>query len=290
MTENVETTCANCGFAAARSYCPECGQATRSPRVPLRELAVELFSSLFSLDSRVFKSLPKLFFRPGHLTRDFLAGHRASQVPPLRMYLLVSLVFFLFFQHPAPNASRTEVWVDDVQVGETSSSGTFKSGIQILSFKSPWQRKHLRPLVADKIEQLRQMDPQVLLDAVFERVEDAIPAALFLFLPLLAGAIKILFWRRGGLYFDHLIFALHFQTFLFLALTSAYLFRMTPYFVYAMAAVLVVAPVYLAMALRTVWRQKWRWIVPKTAVLFFAYLFLAAVVYAHVVTYAAVTI
>lgn len=277
--------CVNCGADAPQRYCPDCGQATRSPRAPLRELTGELFSSVFSLDSRAFKSLPTLLFRPGRLTRDFLLGHRASQVPPLRMYLLVSLVFFLFFQHPAPDVNeKTAVWVDDVQVSGPTS-GKAGSRIELLRFKGSWARKFIRPLFATQVDKLIQMDPQVLVNSVFAAVERAIPAGLFLFLPLLAGVMKILFWRRRGLYFDHLIFALHFQTFFFLALTTAYLFRLTPYFTHVIVAALVLTPFYLGLALRTMWEEKWYWILVKTTVLFFAYIYLGAMVYVSVMVY-----
>lgn len=201
------------------------------------------------------------------------------------MYLLVSLVFFLFFRHPAPDASKTEVWVDDIQVGEAVSADGVQSHIELLRIKSPWLRKIVRPWLAPQVDKLSRMDPQLLINSVFGAVERAIPAALFLFLPLLAGAMKILFWRLKGLYFDHLIFALHFQTFFFLTLTTAYLFRGTPFFMYVMIAALAATPFYLGVALRTMWEQGWFWIAVKTMVLVLAYIYLGGLVYACVVSY-----
>ena len=37
---------------------------------------------------------------PGHLTREFLAGRRARYLPPVRLYLVLSVVFFLVATPP----------------------------------------------------------------------------------------------------------------------------------------------------------------------------------------------
>ena len=36
-----------------------------------------------------------MFFRPGELTREYLQGRKRRYVLPLRLYLSISLVFFL---------------------------------------------------------------------------------------------------------------------------------------------------------------------------------------------------
>ena len=55
---------------------------------------VEAFESFFHFDGRLFQTVPKLAIRPGRLTRDYLDGKRAYQIPPLRMFLIVILVLF----------------------------------------------------------------------------------------------------------------------------------------------------------------------------------------------------
>ena len=47
-------------------------------------------------DSRLWRTLAALLLRPGYLTREFLAGRRARYLPPVRLYLVISLVFFLW--------------------------------------------------------------------------------------------------------------------------------------------------------------------------------------------------
>ncbi len=59
------------------------------------ELVSDAFGDLFELDSRLWQTMIPLMARPGRLTHDYLQGRRARFMPPFRMYLVLSLLFFL---------------------------------------------------------------------------------------------------------------------------------------------------------------------------------------------------
>ena len=61
---------------------------------PLRGLLTDALGDLFSFDNRLFRTLRPLLVRPGHLTNEYLAARRAPYVPPFRLYLIVSVVYF----------------------------------------------------------------------------------------------------------------------------------------------------------------------------------------------------
>jgi hypothetical protein len=88
-------TCLNCGAHLRGQYCGNCGQRARSRLISLWELVREAFGDLFELDSRLWRTLVPLVIRPGRLTHDYLQGRRARYMPPFRMYLVLSLLFFL---------------------------------------------------------------------------------------------------------------------------------------------------------------------------------------------------
>ncbi|AYA38153.1 DUF3667 domain-containing protein [Hymenobacter oligotrophus] len=93
-------TCANCGydFVAAggpNSFCPSCGQENHDLNISFGHLVEETLEGLFHFDSKFFRTLGLLLFRPGRLTRKFNLGHRVAYVPPIRLYVFVSFVFFL---------------------------------------------------------------------------------------------------------------------------------------------------------------------------------------------------
>ena len=87
--------CLNCGAHLRGQYCGSCGQRARSRLISLWELISDAFGDLFELDSRLWQTLVPLMIRPGLLTHDYLQGRRARYMPPFRMYLVLSLLFFL---------------------------------------------------------------------------------------------------------------------------------------------------------------------------------------------------
>ena len=48
----------------------------------------------FEADSRLWATLRALFTRPGHLSAEFSLNRRASYLPPFRLYLFSSIIFF----------------------------------------------------------------------------------------------------------------------------------------------------------------------------------------------------
>jgi hypothetical protein len=87
--------CLNCGAHLRGQYCWQCGQRARNRLISLWELLREAFGDLLELDSRLWKTVVPLLARPGLLTHDYLQGRRARYMPPFRMYLVLSLLFFL---------------------------------------------------------------------------------------------------------------------------------------------------------------------------------------------------
>ena len=87
--------CLNCGTRLKGQYCGNCGQRSRSRLISLWELIADAFGDLFEIDSRLWQTLIPLTIRPGRLTHDYLQGRRARYMPPFRMYLVLSLLFFV---------------------------------------------------------------------------------------------------------------------------------------------------------------------------------------------------
>ncbi|MEH6810243.1 MAG: DUF3667 domain-containing protein [Hyphomonas oceanitis] len=87
--------CENCGAVVPDRFCSACGQLASSFHRPLWQLVSESIADMFALDGRLLRSLPLLMFRPGRMTRNYLDGKRARYVPPFRMFLLASVIFFL---------------------------------------------------------------------------------------------------------------------------------------------------------------------------------------------------
>src|SRR3954471_20435869 len=89
------TPCRNCGVPLQGQYCHACGQKAAHLDVSLRELVQEAIHEFAHLDdSKIVQTLKLLLFKPGELTAEFLRGRRSRYVPPIRLYLVCSLLFF----------------------------------------------------------------------------------------------------------------------------------------------------------------------------------------------------
>lgn len=86
--------CPNCQEELHGPWCYQCGQNQRHINRFFLSLLGESFEEVFALDSRVVKTIFSILFRPGFLTTEYFAGRRARYVPPLRLYLIASVLFF----------------------------------------------------------------------------------------------------------------------------------------------------------------------------------------------------
>jgi hypothetical protein len=87
--------CRNCDTAVEDQFCPACGQKDIDLERPFFELFSEAFREAVDLDGRAWRTVKTLFLRPGRLTEAFLAGKRRSYTSPLRLYLFISVSFFI---------------------------------------------------------------------------------------------------------------------------------------------------------------------------------------------------
>lgn len=87
--------CLNCGAELTGRFCAACGQRDDRHVHSLGHFLGEAFEGLTHADSRLWRTLWPLLARPGFLTREFFGGRRQRYLPPFRLYIVVSLLFFL---------------------------------------------------------------------------------------------------------------------------------------------------------------------------------------------------
>lgn len=87
--------CISCGTAIAGPYCAGCGQLNDDMRRSTVVLAKDFVQDTFSFDGRMWRTLGLLAASPGTVPSNYSHGKRSRYTPPVRLFLVVSFLFFL---------------------------------------------------------------------------------------------------------------------------------------------------------------------------------------------------
>lgn len=90
-----DKTCLNCGHEVPDRFCGHCGQENVDTKESFGHLAGHFFQDITHYDSKLLLTLKYLFFYPGKVTKEYIAGKRQMFVNPIRLYVFTSFVFFL---------------------------------------------------------------------------------------------------------------------------------------------------------------------------------------------------
>jgi hypothetical protein len=235
LPEYREEECPNCGASFSGNYCPSCGQK----RIDAHDLTVRHFlghlvHEITHLDSnKIFRTVQGLIAKPGLLTKEYLSGRKGRYINPIRIYLTVSAIYFLFAWGALLNAGG----------GGTAEMQSRPFFIHLAA------KKNVEPSVlAVKVQEKAGKYSAIL------RFASVLLSGLFL---------MALFWRMGKFYVEHLIFSLHFYAFDFLLKCVVAAFYLTSDFTGHLTYLVIrgsyyaFAFLYLLFAIRRVYAQAW---------------------------------
>ena len=249
--------CANCSAVLQGPYCHQCGQLAEDFHRSLSHLVVEGLESLFHFDGRLWRTIPLLIRNPGQLTRDYLEGRRAYQIPPLRMFLVVLLLVF-FCGGLGRHDDKTRLVVVDpkdrtaqgIKMGDKAGSPNWREEVRssIAGKASPGAGKATATWFVERV--IKAADNPEQFAMVMEMWAHRLAV---LMLPIGALLLSGLFvFQRRFFVFDHLIFTMHSLSFQGLLISL--------YFVIALASsgiaslLWLAAPVHLFVHMRGVYR------------------------------------
>ncbi len=240
-------TCLDCGAPVTGKHCEQCGQSSGVHVLSMREVAGDVTHSLLHLDSRVWRTLRLLVLKPGELTREFIAGRHQRYLPPFRLYLAISILFFalssllpgfslvrtgsggneviapIVIEGRDKAAARTQSALEELPAElrqELAAAGVDAKSIQKAAAGSEPCTPGLPPIFGvDWNDSLRSACLKIRADggtALAERFAATAPKLMFLFLPLMAAVALLFYWRPRRLYAEHLVLFLHNHAFTFL--------------------------------------------------------------------------
>ena len=254
------------------------------------ELAHEVLEGLTHFDSRLWRSLAALWFRPGRLTQEFVLGRRVAFLPPFRLYLIISVVFFLLAASSDASLQLISLENDGGQTRvETSHSlreEDCKDFDWFQNINPAWHERLQRGCLGatrDAGHNWRHVAVGLL------------PKAMFVFVPLIALLHMLMYWRPRHPYAEHLVFFMHLHAFFFSVATMMMLLSILGRAVPALRWVAVVLDpplqlsllVYTVMALKRVFARGWPLTVVKGLALLFGYSILLSIIMTLVFLYAA---
>ncbi|HUQ89886.1 MAG TPA: DUF3667 domain-containing protein [Vicinamibacterales bacterium] len=214
LTNSPAGHCLNCNAALNGTFCAACGQRAVRADPTVSELAGDAWHELSGYDGRIAATFRALL-HPGKLTLEYLQGRRARYLSPVRLYLTVSVIYFLVAAAAPQVAARTAGDVTGPGALRIGVTGTRNGTAIVTEADRAEMQKQLvdanwliRPLLKSLLE-----DP----DGFRARMFTIMPRVFFAMLPVFA-AIVALFYRHRR-FPAVLVYALHIHAFAFLIFT-----------------------------------------------------------------------
>jgi hypothetical protein len=269
--------CANCDAPIAGPYCASCGQETRVGLPTARAFLRDAAGRYVALDGRLWRTLVALFFRPGFLTLEYLAGRRRRYIRPARLFLVLSLLLFALLRVTAPDPYVVEV--AETQSGTTRTlSQELAVDTDLLNPLEGIDSKWTAPLKA-RIAAFNRLTIGDKLERMSAGLFRYAPYAMVALLPVFAAMLQLAYVSgaprhpaRPRQYAAHLVFGAHSHAFLFLCAALAAALPLAP----LRAALLAWSVAYLLLALKRVYGGSWPGIVLRASMLGTVYAVLIA--------------
>lgn len=212
--------CPNCGAEVHDKFCAACGQPAHLHRT-LGHMIEEFLHGILHFDTRAWRTLPLLVFRPGTLTREYIHGKRARYISPLAMFLLIVFTMFAVFAFAGGAAVGTGNAVDinlgpartevvDPSTGEKHAYEVNRDGDIYAQIREAYERGEMNVNTGwdflDKKIKHKLENPEL----AFYKIQNAAYKFAFLLVPISLPLVWLLFfWKRGLTLFDHTVYILY---------------------------------------------------------------------------------
>lgn len=249
-----DKTCLNCRHVVEQRYCPHCGQENAHTRHTFHHLFVHFFEDLTHYENAFWKTIKNLLFKPAALTKEYLSGKRLSYLAPVRLYIFISFVTFLFISLFTTSDSDKKVFDDLANKEKLDSIENIISQSNTISKKqldaakialNELKKKKNNDIFVgytslkvldsarkyNKTEKISDFEYYISKKAIaisskysteeiFEKFTESfkhnLPKVLFIYMPLFAFFLWLFHSKKKYYYFDHGIFTLHYFSFLLL--------------------------------------------------------------------------
>jgi hypothetical protein len=248
--------CRNCGAHAPGKFCGECGQETKLHPPSAWEFVHEFITHYIALEGKLWRTLGNLFFKPGKLTLEYLAGRKRRYVLPLRLYLTFSIIaLFLIGALVDVKGPSAEDLAKEFEGKKYSvnfiSLGPVRAGINDGKFVC----ENMPAWACERLRKRYDRDTRGLAEQISQvagRFTGKWGVAMFILLPLFALWLKLVYFKRNMHYGEHVVFTLHLH-----ALWFAMLIALTVLPKMVSDIAIFAIPIYAVWAMQRVYGGRW---------------------------------
>lgn len=238
-----DKTCQNCNYVVENKFCPNCGQENSETRQSFHYLFTHFFEDLTHYDGEFWKTIKRLLFKPGELTKEYLSGKRKKSVPPVKLYIFISFVTFLL-PNLLPEVSifgeikkeKTEVVNLKLNKKDEDNGFLIRENITVKNIeeldsvqKTLPEGKKMNSIEYNTykavIKLMKEKNQKELFKKALESFVHTLPKVLFVYMPIFAFLLWLLHDKKKWYYFDSGVFTLHYFSFLLLLITIGFLFN-----------------------------------------------------------------
>ena len=217
-----EKICEDCGMILQGTYCHNCGQKDIEI-LSLKVVLADLFSSLFSIDSKLFITIKYLLFKPGFLTKEYWDGKRSRYISPIRIYIVLSFIIFAVLPFSLSFLSHGNGFLFEASENDQLPDGYEGIGIFVPLIKVYEGSGVLgiASLLRDGIKETQKR--KITGEQIFF---SAIPTSMFVLMPVFAVILYLILFRNKKLtYVHHMITVLHLHSTSFIIILMFLLFE-----------------------------------------------------------------
>ena len=206
--------CENCGHFVEKRFCPECGQENVVTRQRFYYLFTHFVEDFVHYDSRFWKTILYLLFRPAKLTREYLAGKRKLYVPPVTLYIFICFITFTIPVILPDSGQKKNEKKHQSRQTETLSDTVPNTAPEAQPDNKKYNVVFHKQDYSSKFEELiKDFDKEKWI----ERIKHDFQKAIFFYMPVFAFWLWLFHSKKKWYYFDHGIYTLHYFSFILLS-------------------------------------------------------------------------
>jgi hypothetical protein len=258
-------TCPNCGAVADHQvhFCPECGQRNHDLKLPFRHIVEEIIESTLHFDTKSIKTLRLLLTRPGKLSSEFLAGKRQQFVPPVRLYIFTSFVFFFLISlspgrhaETPQNKTATNRLHNSIQFYSLTDEklvGLNDKQIDSLLAAEKIEPTAVNRYIAHQLAHIATSGMESFNHMLFRQIS----TMMFVLMPIFGVVIRLVNRKKLRYAIEGMVISIHLHTAFFIILT---IMTIAGWFMDA-GILLLLSPVclgaYVVLTFRNIFRSSW---------------------------------